>query len=153
MKNSVIVLFVGTALVTSCRRPIPTAPDRSSIAGAVEGFHSALVQGDRASAMSLLADDAQILESGHRETRDEYENGHLAEDIEFAKAVPSTRGALIVRQDGNVAWTTSSGRSTGRFHGNDVDAETAEMMVLTKRGDGWQIRAIHWSSHSQRTAH
>jgi ketosteroid isomerase-like protein len=139
--------------MTSCRRPIRTAPDRSSIAGAVDGFHSALTNGDRATAMSWLADDAQILESGHRETRDEYEYGHLAEDIEFAKTVPNTRGALIVRQEGGVAWTTSTARSTGKFHGNDVDAETAEMMVLAKRGDRWQIRAIHWSSHSQRAAH
>ncbi len=75
--------------------------------------------------------------------------GHLASDIEFAKAVPSTRGAMIVRQEGNVAWTSVAGRSSGKFKGRDVNSENAELMVLAKTEEGrWLIRAIHWSSHS-----
>lgn len=143
------VLLCMTA-ITSCRRPIPTAPDREAIATTVTAFHDALAKGDRAAAMSLLATDAQIVESGHRQTREEYEGEHLSADIEFAKAVPSTRGAMIVRQEGTVAWTTSTGRSTGNFQGKPVDSENAELMVLAKKDERWQIRAIHWSSHSHR---
>ncbi|CAN5471074.1 hypothetical protein BH18VER1_BH18VER1_10450 [soil metagenome] len=142
--------LMGLATISSCRRPFPPAPDRDSIAGTVTAFHDALARGDRDAAMSLLARDAQIVETGHRQTREEYEVEHLGTDIDFAKSVPSTRGALIVRQEGAVAWTTSTGSSIGTFEGSPVDAENAELMVLTKQDDRWQIRAIHWSSHSHR---
>lgn len=145
--------IVSAAALSSCRRPIPPASDRDAIAATVQAFHDALKNGDRAAAMALLAIDAQILEGGHRETRDQYERGHLGADIDFAKAVPSTKGAFIVRQEGNVAWTSSVSRSTGRMHSTDVDTEGAELMVLVKEGEQWKIRAIHWSSHSHRGAH
>ena len=151
MSGSRLVLVVCAVALTplaSCRKPIATAPDREEIANTVAAYHAALSNGDRAAALALLAPDAQILESGHRESREQYENGHLGSDIEFAKAVPSTRGPMIVRQEGNVAWTTVAGRSKGAFKGRDVEAENAELMVLVKTEEGWRIRAIHWSSHS-----
>jgi ketosteroid isomerase-like protein len=146
---AVVCAAVTLCLFTSCRRPIPTAPDREAIATTVAAYHDALAKGDRNAALALLAPDVQILETGHRETREEYEKRHLDSDIEFAKAVPSTRGALIVRQEGNVAWTSATGRSKGSFRGRNFDAENAELMVLVKTDDGWRIRAIHWSSHDE----
>ncbi len=143
-------ILVSLGLATSCRKPIATAPDREAIASAVRGFHEALAKGDRGAAMSLLAEDAQILETGHRQTREEYEAEHLAADIEFAKAVPAIQGALIVRQEGTLAWTTSTSRSSGQFHAKEVDSENAELMVLAKKDEEWKIRAIHWSSHAHR---
>jgi len=143
------IAVVTCVSLTACRKPIPTAPDREAIATTVAAFHDALAKGDRRSAMELLAPDAQILETGHRETRQEYEARHLASDIEFAKAVPSTRGAMIVRQEGNVAWASVASRSKGSFKGREIDAENAELMVLAKTDARWLIRAIHWSSHSQ----
>ena len=142
----VAVCLIAVSLL-SCRKPIPTAPDREAIATTVSAYHDALAKGNRAAAMALLMPDAQILESGHRETREEYENGHLGSDIEFAKAVPSTRGAMVVRQEGNVAWTTATGRSKGTFKGREIEAEHAELLGLVKTDDGWRIRAIHWSAH------
>ena len=143
------LLCVATsAAFSSCRKPIPTAPDREAIATTVTAYHEALAKGDRGAALALLAPDAQILETGHRQTREEYESEHLGSDIDFAKAVPSTRGALIVRQEGDVAWTTATGRSAGTFKGRPVESENAELMVLAKTERGWRIRAIHWSSHS-----
>src|SRR6266508_4185603 len=53
--------------------------DRVAIAAAAEGFHRALAQGDRAAALALLAPDAAILESGHLQTRAEYEREHLGD--------------------------------------------------------------------------
>ncbi|MBA3881230.1 MAG: nuclear transport factor 2 family protein [Chthoniobacterales bacterium] len=134
--------------LSSCRKPIPTAPDREAIATTVTAFHDALAKGDRAAVLALLAPDAQIVETGHRQTREEYESEHLGADVEFAKAVPSTRSALIVRQEGNAAWTTATGRSTGTYKGRPVNSENAELMVLAKTDEGWRIRAVHWSSHS-----
>ena len=149
MITSRLVLVAAICLaVSSCRKPIATAPDREAIATTVTAYHEALAKGDRGAALALLAPDAQILETGHRQTRDEYEAEHLGSDIDFAKAVPSTRGALIVRQEGNVAWTSATGRSAGTFRGRAIDAENAELMVLAKTEAGWRIRAIHWSSHN-----
>jgi hypothetical protein len=58
--------IVSLAAFSSCRKPIPTAPDREAIATTVTAYYEALAKGDRRAAMALLAPDAQILESGHR---------------------------------------------------------------------------------------
>jgi ketosteroid isomerase-like protein len=143
-----VLLLILTVATTSCRRPIPPAADRDAIAQTVNTFHEALERGDQSAVLSLLAPDAQILESGVRQTVEEYTREHLGSDIGFAKSVKSTRSGIIVRQEGAVAWTTETSRSTGRFLGRDVDNEGTELMVLAKSDDGWRIRAIHWSIHS-----
>src|SRR6266545_7845574 len=121
--------------------------DRAAIVAAAEGFHRALAQGDRAAALALLAPDATILESGHLQTRAEYEREHLGEDIAFARATTTTRSPLAIQQEGNAAWTTATSRTTGTFNGRKIDSTGVELMVLTKGEAGWRIRAIHWSSH------
>ncbi len=142
------VLF--TMLLASCRKPIAPAADRDAIAATVEKFHQALARGDAAAASGLLAVDAQILESGERQTRAEYIADHLPADINFARSVASTRSGIIVRQEGNVAWATANSRSTGQFLGRDLDSDGTELIVLSKQPEGWRIRAIHWSGHSHR---
>ena len=144
--HGLLVLLLVVAALPSCRRPIPTAPDRETIAQTVAAFHDALAKGDGAGAMHLLADTAEVLEMGSRETRAEYERSHLAADIAFAKAVPTTHTAMVVRQEGEVAWITSTSKSVGEFNGRQIDSAGTELMVLHKTADGWRIRAIHWSS-------
>jgi ketosteroid isomerase-like protein len=112
----------------------------------VRAFHQALAAGDSVGALRLLAADAVILESGGRESRDEYAAHHLAEDIEFARAVPIGRSALQVTVSGDVAWVSSTGRLNGTFQARPVDLAIAELMVLSRTAAGWVIRAIHWSS-------
>lgn len=136
--------------LSACRKPIPAARDREAIAETVSAFHKALEDGDGKAAMALLAPDAQVLEMGVRETREQYSGDHLTADMRFAKAVSSNRSAMVVRQEGNVAWTTQMSRSQGSFMSRAVDSEGAELMVLEKNGERWQIRAIHWSSHTHR---
>jgi ketosteroid isomerase-like protein len=96
---------------------------------------------------SLFLPDALIVEAGTVQTRDEYQHEHLAEDIAFARAAPSTQRDVIVRQEGDVAWVTSTFRVTGKFQEKPIDNIAAETVVLTKTLGGWRIRAIHWSSH------
>lgn len=144
-----MVIVVGLAS-PSCRRPLPTAPDREAIAQTHEAFHNALHEGDPDAAVALLAPDAVILEMGVRETRAEYETRHLAADIEFAREVSRKRGPLIVRQEGDVAWISATDECKGTFRGKQIDTENAELMVLARDGERWQIRAIHWSGHSHR---
>ncbi len=139
----VLMLFAADDIIAQT-----ASADTAAITAAVDGFHDALAHGDAAAAMGLLAPDATILESGASQTREEYAREHLAEDIAFTKATSSSRSSLIVRQEGDVAWTTSTFRTSGSFGGKPVDSIAAELVVLTRTPDGWQIRAIHWSSHT-----
>lgn len=116
---------------------------------AVEGFHQALLRADRAAALALLSPDALILESGESQTRAEYEREHLAEDIAFASTTKTDRSPFVIRQEGNVAWTTTTSKTTGTFQGRKIDSAGVELMVLTKDESGWRIRAIHWSSRKE----
>ncbi len=100
--------------------------------------------------MALLAPDAEVLEMGVRETRAEYSGKHLTADMEFARTVPTTRGPTIVRQEGDVAWVSTTGECKGMFHGKVVDTENTELMVLSRKNGQWHIRAVHWSGHTHR---
>ena len=122
------------------------ADESKDVTSTVDAFHDALRRGDGPAAMKLLAPDAIILEGGGIETRAEYESHHFAADMEFAKAVPSTRSDVRVQLDGNAAWLTSASRTEGTFKERPINSRGAELMVLTKTADGWLIRAIHWSS-------
>jgi ketosteroid isomerase-like protein len=138
-------------LSAASTRALAQAPDDSAAAAAtVERFRSALATGDSAAALSLLADDAVILESGGVESRSEYRAHHLPADIEFARAVRSTRVPMRVTVRGDVAWVSSSSIAEGQFRGRAVNSASAELMVLTREPDGWKIRAIHWSSRNRR---
>ena len=124
--------------------------DPAEISATVERFHRALVQGDRAAALDLLASDAVILEGGEAQTRAEYEREHLANDIAFARTTTTERSQLRIQRQGDAAWATATSKTTGTFNGRKIDSVGVELMVLTKDDAGWRIRAIHWSSHSNK---
>jgi ketosteroid isomerase-like protein len=125
--------------------------DSSAVVAAVTGYHTALATGDSAAALRLLAPDAIILESGGQETLTEYRSHHLPGDIRFAMAVPSQRGSITVRVDGDVAWATSTSVTQGKMGEREINSAGVELMVLTKTPGGWVIRAIHWSSRNRRS--
>ena len=124
--------------------------DSAAVAATVRAYHEALARGDSAAALRLLAGDAVILESGGRETREEYRSHHLPADIQFAQAVPASRSAPQVTLSGNVAWASSTSTMQGTFRGQAINSVGAELMVLSKTATGWVIRAIHWSSRTPR---
>jgi ketosteroid isomerase-like protein len=150
--------MLGPANQALALRPEPPvsapriADDSSDVAAVVTRYHAALASGDSATALSLLADDATILESGSLETRAEYRAHHLPADIAFARAVPSQRSAIAVRARGDVAWASSTSTTQGEFRGRPVNSSGAELMVLSRESDGWRIRAIHWSSRTRRAS-
>lgn len=124
--------------------------DSSAVAMVVEQFSAALASGDSAAALALLADDAVILEGGGVESRAEYRSHHLPADIGFSRAISSRRGPLTVRVVGDVAWASRTSTAEGSYRGRAVNSAVAELIVLTRQGGGWIIRAIHWSSRSRR---
>ena len=125
--------------------------DSAAVATVVAKYHEALARGDSTAALALLADDAVILESGGVETRAEYRAHHLPGDINFAKAVPSTRENVTVKVHGDVAWMTATSTTKGEMNGRAINSTGAELMVLVRTASGWKISAIHWSSRNSRT--
>jgi ketosteroid isomerase-like protein len=142
------ILVAAVLLATSSvdvRAQSPAA-DSIAVTATVRAFHQALAAGDSTGALRLLAADAVILESGSRESRDEYAAHHLPADIEFARAVPMQQGPLQVTVSGDAAWTTATNRMQGTFQNRPIDLVAVELMVLSRTPAGWEIRAIHWSS-------
>jgi uncharacterized protein (TIGR02246 family) len=124
--------------------------DSAAVASVVAKYHEALATGDSAAALTLLSDDAVILESGSVETRAEYRSHHLPADISFAKAIRSQHSAIHVRVRGELAWSTSTTTTQGETNGRAVNSMGAELMVLVRTPGGWKISAIHWSSRQRR---
>lgn len=127
-------------------RAQPADADVAAVTAAVRGFHAALAAGDAKAAARLLAADAVVMEGGERESRKEYVEHHLLEDIKFAQAVPSRQGVIDVTISGDVAWTHSTSLTLGTYQGKALNLAGAESMVLSRTPAGWVIRAIHWSS-------
>ena len=126
------------------------ATDSLQAAATVRAFHRALAQGDSTTVLGLLAQDVVILESGGLEGLADYRSHHLPADIGFARAVPSQEGSLQVTLAGNVAWVVSTSQTTGTFRERPINSAGAELIILSRVGPSWQIRAVHWSSRTRR---
>jgi len=124
--------------------------DENAVVAVVDAYHSALASGDSTTALSLLAEDVTILETGGVEDKEHYRSGHLAGDMRFAQAVPRERSEITVTVSGDVAWAWSTSTTQGRMGDREVNSRGAELMVLSRAGDAWRIRAIHWSSRAVR---
>ena len=126
--------------------PTPAANDSADVAALVHRFHDALEQGDSVAVIRLLADDAEILESGAVESVSDYRSHHLPADIALAKAIVSTRTPLRVLVQGDLATSTSTSVTKGTFRDRAVDSAGAELIVARRTAQGWRISAIHWSA-------
>ena len=155
------IVFLLTAALVSAQdlRPISDAlqvtrrvapGDSAAVAAVIERYHKALAAGDSATALTLLAPDAVILESGGVESREEYRGHHLPADISFARAIASSRGKLNVVVRGDVVWASSTSVTQGKYRDRQINSAGAELMVLSREADGWKIRAIHWSSRTRK---
>lgn len=145
--------LIGGATISACAsapvRPPDSARalgDSAAVIAVVDGFIKALSDEGGKSALRFLSEDAYVLEGGVVESKAQYAAGHLSRDVAFAKAVATGRGPLKVIVDGNVAWTVSSNAAQGQINGRSVDSDEAELIVLSRAGGTWLIRAIHWST-------
>ena len=134
------------------REAVQAPNDSVAAAETVDRFHKAIIAGDSTLALSLLAPDAVVLESGGIETREEFRSRHLPADIAFAQAVKSERSPMRVVVRGDAAWVTSTSTTTGEFRGRQVNSSGVELIVLSRSPQGWRIAAIHWSSRARRPA-
>ncbi len=142
----VVTCGIGLLSPTEARAQSP----EDQVVATIDAFHAALAAGDTATALSLLADDVTILESGGVEDKEHYRSGHLAGDMRFAQTVPRERGEVHVHIVGEVAWAWSTSVTQGRMGEREIDSQGAELMVLARAGGEWRISAVHWSSRARR---
>jgi ketosteroid isomerase-like protein len=142
----IALITLGATEVRAQTRSSMNAADSAQIAATAARFHALLAAGDSTAALQLLSSDVAILESGGVESRADYIAHHLGADIQFAKAVPSQRTVVSVLFQGDVAWIVATSVTRGTFRDRPVNSSGAELMVLTRSGSAWLIRAIHWSS-------
>ena len=125
----------------------PHAVDESTPAGAVEGFHHALTQGDKKAVYRLLAEDVLIFESGGAErSRAEYAGHHMPLDMEFSKNMKREMTAQTVQESGDTAIVISENRTKGTFKDKEYNLLGKETIVLKRMEGRWTITHIHWSS-------
>lgn len=144
------LLVLLAAGVPNANPVVAQARSDAEIIAVIEAFHAALASGDSAQALSYLAEDVVILESGGVEDKTHYRSGHLAGDMRFAAAVPRQRGEISVRIAGNVGWAHSTSITQGTMGEREINSQGAELMVLTRDAGSWKIVAIHWSSRQRR---
>lgn len=147
------MLAAASMILMAC----PTAADAQQSAqqtedviAVIDAFHSSLAAGDSTTALSYLAEDVTILESGGVETKDHYRSGHLRGDIRFAQAVPRQRSEVTVEILGDVAWAHSTSITEGQMGERTINSQGAELIVLVRNAGAWKIKAIHWSSRARR---
>ena len=158
MRNLFVMVLMAGAIL-SCQSPEPSdagEPEASSepaeilldsllaqqnsedqIVAVIDAFHEALVAGDSTIALSHLADDVIILESGGVENKEHYSSGHLAGDMRFAQAMQRKRGEMKVSIMGDVAWAHSSSVTQGRMGDREINSQGAELVVLARENGRW----------------
>ena len=150
-KLATVICLLGAGLHVFVGHAHAQSAAEAAVVAVVDAFHAALSSGDSTTALSQLADDVTILESGGVETLEQYRSGHLRGDMRFAQAVDRQRGEIMATVLGDVAWTHSTSVTTGRMGDREINSQGAELMVLSRVDGRWLIKAIHWSSRQRRS--
>ena len=142
--STVITVTLATLCFSGCGGS--NADAQAEVRDTLEAFYAAMKNGDRAAAMSHIAEDAVFVEGGRLETRQQYEENHLPNDIGFEKQVTGKRGEWKVTIEDNTAWAIATTEYDGIFDGAPVAFTSAQLAVLSRDAGAWRIRSIHWSS-------
>ena len=120
---------------------------QSEAAKAVSSFHTALKQGDKKAARTLLADNVIIFEGGGIErSADEYANHHMLADMKFLGSVENELLEHQVFTQGDMAYSVARSKTQGNYKGKEINVTGMESMTLKKTDSGWKITHIHWSN-------
>lgn len=146
-----LALSLGGLAPQLLAQAVPAArSDSASAVATVTRFHDALSARDSVAAVSLLANDAMILESGVIESRADYVGHHLGADMKAGQGAKRTRAVMRVTLVGDAAYVVTKTTTPATNGDGSNGSEMAELMVLSKTGSGWTIRAVHWSSRRRR---
>ena len=132
-----IVLIALTACTDESRSPVSVIDD----------FHQSLKKRDSALALSVLARDVVVFESGRSDPgRDDYAVSHLALDLKLATQAEWT---LVNRRFGGSdkeSWVLSAYQVKGRVDGVPVNRVYLETAIVRNIGGMNRIIHLHWSS-------
>ena len=117
-----------------------------AVEAVAQAFHTAFQHGDRAAVLALLASNVTISEGGHTQTRDDYANGHLGEDIAFLKSAQITPVSLGSMPMGDTAMVGSESDIQATVKGKPTTLRSRELLNLKKDGKDWKIVSIQWQS-------
>ena len=143
-----LVLIFGVSAVAQAQSG--RAADSLAAIAVVEQYEAALSAGDSVKAVSLLAEDVLVLESGAIQTRAEYLSHHLGADMKASAGPKGERTVVTVNVLGDAAYVVTKTLRPGTGAQGSTGSELAELMVLAKTAGGWKIKAIHWSSRRRR---
>lgn len=150
LRLGALAVAIGISVSVSPAQAQTPRADSSGAARTVEQFHAALGAGDSTGAVTLLANDVLVLESGAIQTRAEYLSHHLGADMQASKGSTAVRTVVQVRVIGDAAYVVSKSVTPPTDAAGSTGSEMAELMVLSKTTSGWSIRAVHWSSRRRR---
>jgi|GEM_PF-307712 len=119
---------------------------------AVDEFHQALAGGNGEVALALLHDKATLLEEGQVQSKQEYAEHHLGEDMKFMAQAQSERLSREQRVEGRQATVTTRNHLTGTYEGTPVDVVLDETVSLYQTGNGWIITHVQWSPEPKKEA-
>jgi len=148
-----VALSLGTTtlicpdfLRSDARAQAPAAEESSALS-ALEAFNAALKAGDTERALSWLAPDLLVFESGNAErSKAEYAEHHLTQDMAFLKGATVELQHRQVHENGDLNWIVSESRIRTRIKDRDIDLRSIETAVLKRTPAGWRIVHLHWSS-------
>lgn len=144
-KKPLLILAFAAASLTAAVASAASSPKE-----ALEAFHAALVAGDKARVLELMAPDVAIYEAGRVErSRDEYARHHLGGDMEFAKTATRKVVKQSERADGNMAVIWQETETSGTSRGKPVHVLGTETVLLEKNDGTWRIVHVHWSSRKE----
>lgn len=150
LRLGALSVALGVCLVASPLAAQGARADSNAVVTAVEQFHAALTAGDSARAVAMLSNDVLVLESGAIQTRADYLSHHLGADMKASKVSTATRSVVQVRMMGDAAYVVTKTITPPTAAEGSTGSELAELMVLSRTGAGWTIRAVHWSSRRRR---
>lgn len=141
--------LVTAALLWAAAIPAPGG-DRTDPVGTVNAFRQALEGGNERAAMSHLAPELLVFESGEQnQSRSDYAAHHMKADMAFLANASVTVLDQMASAHGAVAWVTTRSRIATQ----DRDVISTETMVLRRKKAGWRIVHIHWSSRAASAEH
>jgi ketosteroid isomerase-like protein len=143
-----ITLLCLTSVVEAQSRAaevLRSVGDSAAVAQVVERYHDALARDDTASVLRLLAPSAVHVSDREILTMAQLRATGIAAHGRWERAIQRDKGAIHVRVAGNTAWAYWLWPIRARANPNLLSGREAELLVLVRNGDAWQIAAIHAS--------
>src|SRR5690349_15756407 len=108
MRTAILTcLLMGSVVPMGAAAAQATRADSAAAVATVAQFHAALAAADSVRAISFLAADAMILESGAIQTRSDYLGHHLGADMKASAGSKAERSVVRATVSGTTAIVVS----------------------------------------------